>query len=126
MSAVQLHTIQMDLEIREYRNADCEACRALWAQITERHRLIYGDPTIGGNDPGRGLDGYLANPGRRATWVAEADGTVIGMTGLIGTYDDEAEVEPVIVAEAFRSHGVGRALVAHAISSDQRNRTAER
>jgi len=109
----------MKEKIREYRDTDYAACRGLWMQLTERHRLIYGDPAIGGDDPGRGLDDYLANPGRRATWVAEVDGAVIGMTGLIGN-GDEAAVEPAVVAEEFRSRGIGRSLVAHAISEAKR------
>lgn len=107
------------MKIREYRDTDYAACRSLWTQLTERHRLTYGDATIGGDDPGRGLDDYLANPGRRATWVAEVDGTAIGMTGLIAN-GNEAAVEPAVVAEEFRSRGIGRALVAHAISEAKR------
>ena len=109
----------MKAEIREYRDTDYGACRGLWVQLTERHRLIYGDPTIGGDDPGCGLEDYLANPSRRATWVAEVHGTVVGMTGLIAN-GDEAAVEPAVVAEEFRSRSIGRALVARAISEARR------
>ena len=107
------------MEIRDYRDTDYAACRELWRQLTKRHRLIYGDPAIGGDDPGCGLDDYLANPRRHATWVAEADGTVVGMTGLLVS-GDEAAVEPAVVAIAFRSRGIGRALVAQAISAAER------
>ena len=109
----------MKAHIREYRDTDYAPCRELWVQLTERHRLIYGDPAIGGDDPGCGLDDYLANPNRRATWVAVVHGTTVGMTGLIAN-GDEAAVEPAVVAEEFRSHGIGRALVAHAISKAKR------
>ena len=107
------------VRIREYQDADYAECRALWVQLTERHRLIYGDPRIGGDDPGRGLDGYLSNRQRSATWVAEVDGAVVGMTGLIAT-GVEGEVEPVIVAKELRSGGIGRALVAHAVAEAKR------
>ena len=109
----------MDAEIREYEEADYEACRALWVQLTERHRVIYGDPAIGGDDPGGGFDAYLANPNRRVTWVADHGGEAIGMAGLI-VHGDEAAVEPAVVARAFRSRGVGRALVARAVEEAQR------
>lgn len=105
--------------IREYQDRDYAACRNLWVQLTERHRLIYGDPAIGGDDPGRGLDDYLANPSRRATWVAVVDGAPVGMAGLIGD-GEEATVEPAVVAEEFRSRGVGRSLITHAVSEAKR------
>ena len=105
----------MDAAIREYRDTDYSACRDLWRQLTDRHRLIYGDPTIGGDDPGSGLDDYLANPDRRASWVSEINGSVVGLVGIIGS-GDGGEVEPVIVADGYRSRGVGRALVARAVS----------
>ncbi len=72
------------ITIREYQDADYPACRALWAELTERHRRIYGDPTIGGEDAGAGMEDYLANPARQATWVAEVAGAVVGMAGLLG------------------------------------------
>ena len=105
----------MEQTIRVYSDQDYRACRALWVELTERHREIYGDPTIGGDDPGRGFDAYLANPQRRITWVAEADGNVVGMAGLI-LHGDEGEVEPVVVASSYRSQGIGRQLVDCAVA----------
>lgn len=104
----------MDVEIREYGDSDYAACRSLWAELAEHHRLIYGDPSIGGSDPGAGIDEYLANPARRAIWVAEVDGIVVGMTGLI-VRGEGAEIEPVVVSVAHRSRLVGRALVRRAL-----------
>jgi glycine/serine hydroxymethyltransferase len=60
MSSPQGAIVLMNTQIREYRDADYEACRSLWAELTEHHRLIYGDPSIGGNDPCAGIDEYLA------------------------------------------------------------------
>ena len=109
----------MNLTIREYRDSDLGVCKCLWAELTKRHRLIYEDQTIGEADPGSGMEDYLRTPGRHATWVAEADGQVVGMTGLIvrGT---EAEVEPAVVTAACRSRGIGRALVARAVDEAKR------
>ena len=84
-------------------------------QLTERHRVIYGDPAIGGDDPGGGLNTYLANPSRRTTWVAVVDGKPVGMTGLIGD-GEEAVLQPAVVDEQFRCRGIGRVLVAHTVS----------
>ena len=36
--------------VRDYADGDYGACRSLWAELTEYHRSIYGDPTIGGDD----------------------------------------------------------------------------
>ncbi len=40
------------MDVRAYQREDYEACRELWRELTERHRDIYGDPTIGGAIPG--------------------------------------------------------------------------
>jgi GNAT superfamily N-acetyltransferase len=104
----------MTTDIREYRQSDFDACRCLWVELTQRHRDIYEDPMIGGDDPGHGFEGYLANPERRGTWVAEIDGEVVGMSGLI-VHGEEAEIEPVVVSARYRSRGIGAALVQHAV-----------
>jgi len=36
---------------RKYRSSDIEQCRSLWKELTEWHRIIYKDPTIGGENP---------------------------------------------------------------------------
>jgi GNAT superfamily N-acetyltransferase len=103
-----------DLIIRDYAESDYRACRALWTELTEYHRGIYGDPSIGGDDPGAGFDGYLAMSGRIGSWVAESHRRVVGLTGLLdrGT---SAEVEPVVVTEAARDQGIGRRLISRAV-----------
>jgi len=37
--------------IRKYQPDDREQCRALWRELTEWHREIYEDTTIGGEHP---------------------------------------------------------------------------
>jgi GNAT superfamily N-acetyltransferase len=103
-----------DLSIRAYADADRDACRALWAELTEHHRRIYDDDTIGGDDPGAHFDTYLATPARAASWVAVHDGDVVGLTGLLDL-GDHGEVEPVVVAERLRGSGIGRLLIEHVI-----------
>jgi GNAT superfamily N-acetyltransferase len=100
--------------VRDYGDGDYGACRALWAELTEYHRNIYGDPSIGADDPGAGFDDYLAEPQRVSSWVAESPGTVIGLTGLFdrGT---SGEVEPVVVAGAARNRGIGRMLISRVV-----------
>lgn len=96
--------------VRDYASADYAACRMLWVELTEHHRRIYEDPSIGGDDPGDGFDDYLDVADRVASWVADLDGSTVGLTGLLdrGT---SGEVEPVVVSDRLRSRGVGRLLI---------------
>jgi GNAT superfamily N-acetyltransferase len=100
--------------VRDYAEADYRACRLLWAELTEYHRRIYGDPSIGGEDPGAGFDDYLASPQRVGSWVAESNGSVVGLTGLLNQ-GRSGEVEPVVVTEAARDHGIGRQLIGRVV-----------
>lgn len=100
--------------VREYAEGDYGACRSLWAELTEYHRSIYGDPSIGGDDPGAGFDDYLAHAQRTGSWVAESQGRIIGLTGLLDR-GMNGEVEPVIVAEAARHQGIGRLLIGRVV-----------
>jgi GNAT superfamily N-acetyltransferase len=102
--------------VRVYRPGDLDACRALWAELTETHRELYDDPTIGGDDPGRQFDAHLAATGSDRIWVAEAAGQVIGLAGLL-LEGDRAELEPVVVTRSHRGAGVGRLLAAAVIEA---------
>jgi GNAT superfamily N-acetyltransferase len=101
--------------IRTYHPFDLGACRALWAELAERHREIYGDPSIGGDDPGSHFDEHLARVGPERIWVAERAGQAIGLVGLI-VNGREAEVEPIVVASDCRSDGIGYALLARVVA----------
>jgi GNAT superfamily N-acetyltransferase len=100
--------------VRDYSDGDYGACRSLWADLTEYHRSIYGDPSIGGDDPGAGIDEYLAEPRRVGSWVAESRGGVIGLTGLFD-WGASGEAEPVVVAEPARNQGIGRMLISRVV-----------
>jgi GNAT superfamily N-acetyltransferase len=104
----------MSVTVREYTDNDYLACRQLWVELTEHHRRIYGDPSIGGDDPGAGFDDYLATSARAQSWVAESHGGVVGLTGLFD-HGVSGEVEPVVVSEGCRQRGIGRALVDHVV-----------
>ena len=103
-----------DITIRPYNPADLERCRVLWVELTQHHRDIYNDPSIGGETPGLYFDAHLARVGPDHIWVAEQAGEIVGCTGLI-VEGQEAEVEPLIVTATQRGRGIGRALVSHAI-----------
>ena len=103
-----------DITVRLYNPEDLEPCRALWTELTQHHRDIYNDPSIGGETPGLYFDAHLARVGPEHIWVAEQSGEIIGCTGLI-VEGQEAELEPLVVTATRRGRGVGRALVNHAI-----------
>jgi GNAT superfamily N-acetyltransferase len=105
------------LSIRPYTSDDLGACRALWRELTERHRELYDDPTFGGADPGLAFDEHLTVAERIV--VAELGGKIVGLAGLL-VEDERAELEPIVVAEEARGSGVGRAL-AEAIIADARD-----
>jgi GNAT superfamily N-acetyltransferase len=98
------------VSVRSYRDADREACRALWVELTDWHRELYAAPEIGGEDPGAAFDEHLERVGPENLWVAEADGRAVGLSGLIRGGED-LELEPVVVSAGYRGRGIGRALV---------------
>ena len=98
------------MQIRGYEPHDREACRALWRELTEWHREIYGDQSIGGDgDLGDDFDEHLEHVGAGHIWVAERDGAVVGFVGLI-VEGRRGELEPLVVTRDARGSGVGRAL----------------
>jgi L-amino acid N-acyltransferase YncA len=105
--------------IRRYRPTDRESCRSLWRDLTERHREIYGDPSIGGPDPEDHFDKHLRKIGEKNVWVAVIGGKVVGLLGMI-IDDEEAEMEPVVVHHSHRGKGVGGALVTTAINEAEK------
>jgi len=107
------------LTVRTYRKSDRESCRCLWRELTEWHRRMYEDPTIGGPNPENWFDEHLKKVGTRRIWVAVLDKKVIGLLGMIFERP-EAEIEPVIVDSSYRGKGVGVALVKAAIREARR------
>lgn len=101
-------------------STDRDACRSLWVELTEHHRRLYDDPTIGGDDPGSYFtDTYLGLPNRAASWVAVVDGEVVGLTGLLD-HGSEGEVEPMVVAARARGRGIGNRLAEAAVAESRR------
>src|SRR5689334_11138070 len=105
--------------IREYRPADFPAARRLWLDLVEHHRNIYNDASIGGADPGKHFEEYLAKTNLAGPWLAESGSSVIGLTGLLMD-GVGAEIEPVVVSSEHRSAGVGTRLIEYAKEEAQR------
>jgi GNAT superfamily N-acetyltransferase len=100
----------MDIIIRPYRHQDFESCRRLWTELTQHHRDIYFDQSIGGDDPGAGFEQYLKKDDLAGIWVAERESLVLGMAGLLLS-GNEAEIEPIVVHSSDRSRGIGTLLI---------------
>jgi len=99
-----------DIEIRGYLPRDLDGCRRLWEELTLEHRQIYGDPNIGGDDPGSHFDKHLTITGPEHLVVAVDKGTVVGLGGYI-MMEGEAEVEPLVVSAKYRMKGIGSRLL---------------
>lgn len=109
--------------IRRYRPEDLEQCRSLWTDLTAWHRQLYADQSIGGSHPGAGFDAHLADVGPERIWVAEQEGRVLGMAGMI-VRGKKVELEPLTVRAGCRGAGIGREL-AEAVLSAARAEGAE-
>ena len=113
----------MSIIIREYRGDDLEHCKLLWRELTQHHRDIYSDQSIGGDDPGSYFGRYLKQSNLAGLWIAEKDLVVVGMAGLL-IHEDDAEIEPVIVSSSFRSQGIGNLLI-EKLKMEARKRSVE-
>lgn len=109
------------MRIRDYRSGDLDDCRSLWAEVVQRHRDIYDDQSIGGDDPGMEFDKHLERIGPDTIWIAEIGGEVAGFTSLI-VKDQEAEIEPVVVSHKDRGKGIGARLVEYAVEEARKRK----
>ena len=99
----------MDVLVREYEPRDRDACTDLWVQLTQWHRDIYEDQTIGGDDLTVWFDKYMAEQKPVHVWVAEDGGRIVGFIGALER-ERRWELEPIVVAASHRRQGVGEAL----------------
>jgi N-acetylglutamate synthase-like GNAT family acetyltransferase len=107
------------MRIRTYETSDLDACRQLWLELTQWHRDLYETPTIGGATPWLKFDEHLELVGPEHVWIAEADGRVVGMTGLIVS-DGEFVLEPIVVGADWRGQGVAAELARAVLEEAQR------
>jgi GNAT superfamily N-acetyltransferase len=87
--------------------------------MTQRHRDIYDDPSIGGDNPGLEFDKHLSRVGAEGIWVATSGEEIVGLVSLIRD-DQQAEVEPIVVSSEHRGRGIGQELLNHAIEQAKR------
>jgi GNAT superfamily N-acetyltransferase len=113
--------------IRPYRPTDHQACRALWSQLVEAHRRLYADPPRNGSEFGAGFEEYLTRLDLSGMWVADhAEDGVVGFVGLVlGDEAGKGVVDPVVVSEAHRHQGIGRALMSK-VATEARRRQLRR
>lgn len=103
------------VNIRNYGAEDLDTCRALWVELTEWHRRIYGSPQIGGSDPGRQFDEHLDRVGPERIWLATVGGDIVGMVGMIPG-ESGSELEPIVVSEPWRGRGIGGQLAERVVA----------
>jgi len=118
---MRVKKMTLSFVIRKYQDDDRKQCRALWRELTEWHREIYQDPTIGGEHPEDYFDKHLAAVGPDQIWVAVHDSKVVGLVGLI-VKGEEAEIEPLIVSKAYRRKGIGKQLIETVVSEARKNK----
>jgi GNAT superfamily N-acetyltransferase len=111
----------LSIQVRNYQESDREACRALWHELTEKHREIYQDPKIGGEHPEDYFDKHLAKVGADNIWVAVHGSEVVGLVGLI-VEEAEAEIEPLVVRKGYRAKGVGTRLIEEVVSEARKRK----
>jgi GNAT superfamily N-acetyltransferase len=109
--------------IRPYRPADHNACRRLWAELTQ-HRDELNGRAGRDSDGGAGFEEYLTQLNLSGMWVADQGGTVIGFVGLM-LDGRTGEVDPVVVTQSLRGHGVGRNLLTK-VADEARRRGLQR
>jgi N-acetylglutamate synthase-like GNAT family acetyltransferase len=109
----------MDCVVRPYRDADRDPCRELWRVLTQTHRDLYDDQSIGGDgDLGDYFDEHLQQAGADRVWVAEIDGRVVGFASLlVAAEGSSGELEPIVVAPDTRGAGIGRALAEQVLAA---------
>lgn len=101
----------LGVTIRAYRPSDHNACRRLWAELTDHRRGLYGEePRV--PETGAGFEEYLTQLNLSGLWVAEhVEHGVVGFVGLM--LDGRAgAVDPVVVTARLRGQGIGRGLLA--------------
>lgn len=103
----------MEIAIREYKDADYAACITLYKELAQRHAEVYEDPSIAAHDFTCVFDEFLGRSDRQGAWVAEIDGRVVGLVGLLDRVGEKGvcEVEPLVVSGEYRNKGIGSKLV---------------
>ena len=93
--------------IRRYRPEDLEQCRSLWTDLTEWHRQLYADESIGGARSGlRASTRTWRRSGRSGSSSRSCDGRVVAPGGN-DRRGRKVELEPLSVRAGCRGLGDG-------------------
>jgi GNAT superfamily N-acetyltransferase len=100
------------MKIINYTEKYLQNGRGLWVELTQHHRDLYNDQTIGGDNPDVKFDEHLEKVGKENIFFAELEGQIVGLVGLMkGSSASSWEVEPVVVLKAYRGQGIGKYLL---------------
>jgi N-acetylglutamate synthase-like GNAT family acetyltransferase len=98
----------MPIKLINYSEQYLEDGRNLWVELTQHHRDLYDDQSIGGDNPGLYFDKHLEKVGKDNIFFAKFDGQIVGLVGLQPLEQEGCyEVEPVVVLKEYRGKGVG-------------------
>ena len=104
----------MEITIRDYGDDDRDSCLALYSELSQHYADIYGDLAIANGESSRWLDTLRKSYEYSGTWIAEVDGQIVGLAGLLAN-GEEGRIEPVIVSSSCRNNGIGARLVRHLV-----------
>lgn len=97
----------MEIQIRAYEASDLSTLSAIWFDASMLAHPFLGEARLRAQ---RTLVEDIYLPGSE-TWVACRADEPVGFIGLLG-----ASIGGLFVAPAMHGHGIGRALVAHALA----------
>ncbi len=111
--------------VRPYTREDYDQVARLFRQLSSTHRQLYGlragAGTRGGRYPDRWFNNHLRKHGQKTLRVAEEQGRVVGVVGII-PHRGRGEVEPLVVASNVRKRGIARLLVLAVTQEARRKR----
>ena len=110
------------IRVRRYTAADSRPVARLFRELSKAHRDLYpGLRVAGSKDPDGWFRRHLRRYGGKSLRVAEEDGRIVGLVGLIPCRG-RGEIEPLIVAKRCRKRGIGRLLVQSVVKEARRRR----
>ena len=97
-------------QLRSFRAADLDACQRLYREGILSGRLAENDSGLDIDD----IDSAYMKPHGNHFWVAESEGKIVGMIGVILS-DGTGEIRRLRVADGYRGHKLGSTLLENSV-----------